>query len=287
MTSQRQSIADALKQASRTLRKIAADGARLEAELLLTNVLDKARSYLFAWPEQELTSDQLNRFKTLINQRLDGRPIAYITGKREFWSLEFKVTPDTLIPRPDTETLVERALELIPSDATFHIADIGTGSGAIAAAVASERPLTRITASDKSTTALAVAKGNFKQLNLPNIRAAEGHWCHALTEGERFHLILSNPPYIPESDPHLERDGLPWEPQKALTAGVDGLDDIRQIIDQTPQHLQDGGRLLLEHGPDQGSAVRQLMRDGDFQDVVTHRDLGDRERVTEGKKLRS
>ncbi|MES9904993.1 MAG: peptide chain release factor N(5)-glutamine methyltransferase, partial [Sedimenticola sp.] len=202
-----------------------------------------------------------------------------------FWSLELRVTQDTLIPRPETETLVERALELIPVGTVLHLADLGTGSGAIAAAIASERPLSRITACDRSVTALAVAEGNFRQLKLPNIITAAGSWCRALPPGERFDLIVSNPPYVAEGDPHLTRNGLPWEPREALTAGADGLDDIRRIISQSPTHLKAGGRLLLEHGPEQGAAVRQLMMEGGFLDTVTHRDLAHRERITEGVNL--
>ncbi|MEJ1364131.1 MAG: peptide chain release factor N(5)-glutamine methyltransferase [Candidatus Sedimenticola sp. (ex Thyasira tokunagai)] len=284
MTTQRQTIADTLKQASMALGQIAESEARLEAELLLAEVLKKTRSHLFAWPEQELAPDQLSRLDTLIEQRRSGKPLAYIIGRREFWSLELEVTPETLIPRPETETLVERALELIPTDMDFDLADLGTGSGAIAAAIASERPLSEVIACDSSATALTVAERNFKRLNLTNTRSAEGSWCQALPEGEQFHLILSNPPYVAEGDPHLELNGLPWEPQRALTAGSDGLSDIRQIINQAPAHLLAGGRLLLEHGPDQGAAVRQLMADGGFLGIITHRDLGGRERVTEGMK---
>lgn len=275
-------IAEALKAASAQLHKALPEEARLEAELLLAEVLKRDRSHLFAWPEKRLSADQQQHFNRLLEQRLSGKPLAYITGRREFWSLELQVTPETLIPRPETETLVERALDLIPPGTTLQIADLGTGSGAIAAAIASERPQAQITASDDSPAALVIARTNFQRLNLPHIEMAGGSWCDALPDGVYFDLIVSNPPYVAEDDPHLMLNGLPWEPRQALTAGINGLDDLREIIRQAPSHLQTGGHLLLEHGPDQGPAVRQLMTDQGFEGVVTHRDLEQRERVTAG-----
>jgi release factor glutamine methyltransferase len=275
-------IAQALTETTRTFSALPDSDPRLEAEVLLAHVLHKSRSYLLAWPERTLTGEQRQQFQELSARRRKGEPVAYLTGRREFWSLDLQVTPAVLIPRPETELLVERALERIPSDGEYRIADLGTGSGAVAAAIATERPQCRITATDLSSESLEVAKSNFGQLNLNNVETTAGGWCKALPTEERFDLIVSNPPYVAEADPYLLRGDLPWEPQQALRSGPDGLNDIRLIIQLAPAHLTAGGWLLLEHGYDQGAAVRGLLVEGGFSHINTYRDLAGHERVTEG-----
>jgi release factor glutamine methyltransferase len=276
-------IREALQAAGHRLAALAEGSPALEAEILLACALDRPRSHLLAWPDKTLTPEEDRQFQALLERRAKGEPIAYILGYREFWSLKLRVTPDTLIPRPDTELLVERALALIPVDRPCQVADLGTGSGAIAAAIASERPRCQITATDSSAAALAIARGNFQELGLGNVVCALGAWGDALPRGRQFDLLLSNPPYIPDSDPHLRLGDLPWEPASALAAGTDGLDAIRQITATAPAHLVDGGWLILEHGFDQGIKVRNLLAGNGFSHILTHRDLAGLERITEGQ----
>lgn len=273
-------IALALELAIERLADIPDTIPRLEAEILLSSLLDKPRTYLVAWPEMQLSPEQAESFNSMIERRSRHEPIAYITGSREFWSLNLEVTPDTLIPRPETETLVEIALEHIPRKEPMTIADLGTGSGAIAAAIASERPLCSILATDFSPKTLRVAERNFHRLGLNNIHTSVGEWCHALPPEKQFDIIISNPPYVAEGDGHLAHDGLPWEPQRALRSGDDGLDDISRIIADTPKHILPGGRLLLEHGFDQGDRVRSLLEQAGFSAIQTSQDLSGRDRVT-------
>ena len=257
---------------------------RLEAEILLAHLLNQGRAHLYAWPERLLTALQHQQFTALAEQRVQGRPIAYITGKREFWSLELKVDPSVLIPRPETELLVELALQQLPPDSCALIADLGTGSGAVAAAIAVERPTTQIIAVDCSAKALAVAEDNFQRLNINHIETRQGDWCNAFQAKERFELILSNPPYIAATDPHLQRGDLPAEPLTALAAGPDGLNAVRTLCAHAPQWLTDGGRLMLEHGFEQGKATRDLMQRAGLDEIQTYEDLEGRERVTSGTK---
>jgi len=273
------SIAAALRLAGQTHRL-----PPLEAQVLLAHVLQCPRSHLYAWPEQHLSDDQQADFLTLIERRNQGEPVAYLTGHREFWSLPLRVTPDTLIPRPETELLVECALALLKQRETATVVDLGTGSGAIAAAIASEHPQARLVATDISAAALAVAESNFQTLQLHNIELRQGSWMASLKAGERYDLILSNPPYVAEGDPHLQQDGLPWEPVTALTSGPDGLGDIRQLIRGAPPHLKPNGWLIIEHGLDQGSTVRQLFSQVGYRAISTHQDLGLRDRLTKGKR---
>lgn len=277
-------IGELLRQAVEPLRQTVDCDPRLEAELLLAHLLQQPRTHLLAWPEKTVAPDLQKRFERLLQRRQAGEPLAYLTGSREFWSLSFTVTPATLIPRPETELLVERALRLIPANAAWDIADLGTGCGAIAASIASERPGCRLLATDRSAEALLVARKNFQRLGLSNVRCASGDWCQALPAETAFELIVGNPPYIAEDDPHLQSGGLPWEPTSALKAGHQGLSDLRRIIGGAPQHLRSGGWLLLEHGLQQGARVRQLMRDAGYLEVATHRDLAARERLTEGRR---
>lgn len=253
-------------------------GDRVDAELLLLHALGKPRSWLFAHGDDPMPADAGVVLGHAVARRLRGEPVAYITGRQGFWSLDLEVTPDTLIPRPETELLVEAALACMPGDAPWRIVDLGTGSGAIALALARERPHADVVAVDASAAALDVARRNARSHAL-GVRFVHGHWLDAVA-GDRFDLIVSNPPYIQAGDPHLA--ALSHEPSTALVAGVDGLDDIRLIIRDSPAALEPGGWLLLEHGWDQGQAVRALFGEG-WQQVETLRDLEDRERITHAR----
>jgi release factor glutamine methyltransferase len=278
------SYREAQQEATRRLTRLPHAAAELEAALLLCHLLGTPRSHLFAWPEKRLTPEQQQDYEALIRRRLDGEPIAHITGEREFWSLPLRVTPDTLIPRPETELLVERALHHLAGVKAPHIADLGTGSGAIALALAGERTDATVHASDQSAAALAVARENATTLKLRNVSFFQGSWCDALPKGQCYDLIVSNPPYIEAGDPHLRRGDLPHEPLSALVAGPDGLDDIRRIAGQTPGRLKTGGWLLLEHGESQPDAVQRVLRGEGFSSLSTLDDLAGRPRVTEGRK---
>ncbi len=277
------SYRQAQQEAAERLSRLPHASAKLEATLLLCHLLQVPRSHLFAWPEKPLTPGQQQAYEALIQRRLSGEPIAHITGEREFWSLPLHITPDTLIPRPETELLVERALKHLVTLSAPRIADLGTGSGAIALALASERPDALIHASDRSTAALTVASGNAASLKLHNVSFFPGNWCHALPAGEGYNLILSNPPYIEADDPHLNQGDLPREPARALVSGQDGLDDIREIAAQSPTYLKPGGWLLLEHGEGQAPSVRQILEQRGFTAITTHKDLARRPRLTEGR----
>ncbi|MGG2399325.1 peptide chain release factor N(5)-glutamine methyltransferase [Pseudomonas sp. SH1-B] len=254
---------------------------RLDAELLLADVLGKPRSYLRTWPERELEAEQLASYQSSLQRRRQGEPVAYILGHQGFWSLDLEVAPHTLIPRPDTELLVESALDLLPAT-PLAVLDLGTGTGAIALALASERPGWQVTGVDRVEEAVALAERNRQRLQLGNVVFLHSHWFSALA-GQRYGLILSNPPYIRSDDQHLAEGDVRFEPSSALVAGYDGLDDIRAIIQAAPQHLLAGGWLLLEHGFDQAEAVRGLLRDGGFAEVVSQRDLAGHERISLGR----
>ncbi|MBU3059551.1 peptide chain release factor N(5)-glutamine methyltransferase [Pseudomonas indica] len=254
--------------------------ARLDAELLLAHVLGKSRSYLRTWPEQAVTGEQAQRFAALIERRRTGEPVAYILGRQGFWSLDLEVAPHTLIPRADTELLVETALALLPAGPA-RVLDLGTGTGAIALALASERPGWTLVGVDRVPEAVALAERNRVRLKRGNARFCESHWFSALA-GERFQMILANPPYIAADDRHLGEGDVRFEPASALVAGPDGLDDIRAIIEQAPAYLEAGGWLLLEHGFDQAAAVRDLFAERGFITVESRRDLGGHERISLG-----
>lgn len=278
-------IDDALREAQEMLGQTddgARDNARLEAEILLAHVLGKSRTYLRTWPEGEIEANALAQFQHLVARRLAGEPITYLTGEREFWDMTLRVTPDTLIPRPETERLVELALERIPADAEWRIADLGTGSGAIALAIARERPASHVIATDSSPAALAVARENAQRLGVTNMEFRLGCWLAPL-ESEHFHLIASNPPYVHPADPHLARGDLRFEPQTALASSPDGLADIRTIVSEARRHLYPGGWLLLEHGYDQGRAIELLFKTEGYQAVEIMEDLAGRERVAIGR----
>ncbi len=255
----------------------ASDSPRLDAELLLCRTLDVTRSYLFAHPDDTLDALATERFESLLQRRASGLPMAYIEGRREFWSLPLMVSPATLIPRPDTEILVQQALMLIPRESAFSVVDLGTGSGAIALALANERPLASITATDCSKDALAIAQENARQLGISNVEFRAGNWTAAVTENQ-YDLIVSNPPYVAENDPALA--ALSFEPQTALRSGADGLADIRLLSRQCPTILKPGGTMLLEHGADQQSAVERILLADHWTNIACVTDLAGLPRVT-------
>jgi len=304
------------------------DTPKLDSEILLLKVLNsistadilivKTRTWLLTWPETSLTEEQLRAYQQLLNTRARGMPVAYITAKQGFWAFDLEVTTDTLVPRPETELLVECALDKIPEgnvpennflennvledsvpenivsednvsednvseDNVFSILELGTGSGAIALALAYERPESHILASDISTAALEVAQRNARQLELGNIKFMHSCWFESI-KARGYNLIISNPPYISEADPHLQQTSLQYEPQLALSSGHDGLNALRIIIHQSPNYLKTGGWLLFEHGYDQKELVHSLLRKEKFSNIITVNDLNDQPRVSMGQK---
>ncbi|GAB3370342.1 peptide chain release factor N(5)-glutamine methyltransferase [Azotobacter armeniacus] len=253
---------------------------RLDAEWLLAAALGKPASYLRTWPERAVPAEVAVRFAADLARRRAGEPVAYILGRQGFWSLDLEVAPATLIPRPDTELLVETALALLPASPA-KVLDLGTGSGAIALALAAERPAWQLTGVDRVSEAVALAERNRLRLGLGNVAFLCSDWFSALA-GQRFELIASNPPYIAAGDLHLALGDVRFEPASALVAGADGLDDIRRIIAAAPDHLAAGGWLLLEHGFEQAGAVRVLLARG-FAEVHSRRDLGGHERISLGR----
>lgn len=255
--------------------------ARLEAEILLAHACDCPRTHFRTWPEKMPAAAQLARFNAYLAERQNGEPLAYILGERGFWTLNLQVTPGVLIPRSDTERLVESVLADHGSGA-LTLADLGTGSGAIALALASERPHWTVLACDTSPAALTCARSNRQSSGLDNVRVLESDWCAALQTGV-FDVIVSNPPYIADSDRHLEQGDLPAEPREALAAGPDGLRDIRRIVDEARRPLRAGGCLYLEHGYDQGERVRAILAAQGYIEIRTDRDLAGHERVTRAR----
>jgi len=271
-------VSEALDWATEQLSE--SDDARLDSQVLLAYTLNVSRTWLFTWPDKTLDGATLTAFSALIDERKSGTPIAYITGYRDFWSLRLRVTPDTLIPRADTELLVETALTLKNVEQPCDVIDLGTGTGAIALSLANECPSWRITATDINPKTLAVAKENATTLRLA-VSFKESAWFDAIND--RFDLVISNPPYIESDDPHLQQGDLRFEPAGALASGQDGLDDIRLLVKQALKHLKKDGYLLLEHGYQQAEAVRNLMAEAGYVDIETHQDIEDRDRVTLGK----
>lgn len=266
-----------------TERLTESDSAALDAEVLLCLVLQKQRSYLRAWPDLELPTDLALQYWALIKQRQQGMPVAYLTGYREFWSRDFQVTPDVLIPRADTELLIELCLALIPTDKSCKIIDLGTGSGIIAITLAAERPLAALTGTDFSLSALAIAKMNAEQHQIPNIQFYQSDWFAKVSDDD-FYIIVSNPPYIAEDDEHLNLGDLRFEPRSALSAAESGLRDISMIIHAAYPRLISGGYLLIEHGYDQQQQVKTLFKECHYQHVQTVNDLAGLPRVTYGQR---
>lgn len=272
-------VAELLREAA---ARLPGDDARHEAEQLLIHVLGVERAWLFAHATDTVDEDSRQRFELLLTRRAEGHPLAYLLGRRGFWTLDLQVNTATLIPRPETELLVEQALARLPADDMVRVADMGTGSGAIALSIASERPLATVMATDLLGPALAVAVKNAQAHGLDNVWFRRGHWYAALG-ADRFDMIVSNPPYIAAGDPHLAQGDLRFEPPPALASGTDGLDAIREIIAGAHEHLVAGGWLLLEHGWDQGEAIRALLVQAGFDEAQTVQDMEQRDRVTLGR----
>lgn len=278
----RQLIVDAQRQLAAAL-ELPPEEARIEAQMLMRRALgDVSRAKLIAYDNEIPAPVKAEAFSTLLQRRLGGEPVAYILGEREFFGLSLTVTPDVLIPRPDTETLVEAALAHIPENQPCRVLDLGTGSGAIAIAIAAQRPQARVTGIDRSQSAAQVASENARRLQLGNADFKVGDWFSAVGDA-LYEVIVSNPPYIEADDPHLSQGDLRFEPAAALASGADGLDDIRHLVRAAPRHIVPGGWLLLEHGYDQAQRVAQLLADAGFVDVASVPDLAGVLRVTSGR----
>lgn len=255
--------------------------ASLDAEVLLCHCLNKARTFLRTWPKKQLDLEQIEHFHILIQQRILGTPIAYLTGQREFWSRTFTVTPDVLIPRPDSELLIELCLSHIPQKQVFKIIDLGAGSGILAVTLGLERPSTHVFAADISVNALRVAKQNAEQLSAKNVHFIHSSWFDSITIHD-FDIVVSNPPYIAENDPHLRQGDLRFEPLTALISQENGLQDVRLIAEQARLHLKPDGLLMLEHGFDQHLQVQTIFKNLNYQKITTYQDLSGNYRVTSG-----
>lgn len=273
-----------LRAAAEALATVSAS-PRLDAEVLLATVLGRSRASLLAVTREPLAPLPCAEFERLVELRADGQPVAYLTGRREFWSMDLAVSPAVLVPRPETELLVEWALERLPSDSAARVADLGTGSGAIALAIARERPRAAIVATDLSLEALCVAEANAARLGVAHVAFRHGHWLEACARLAPFDVVVSNPPYVAAHDPHLAL--LAAEPRLALTDEADGLTALSAIVRAAPRHLvraaSGGGWLLLEHGHDQGAAVRALLVEAGFKAIETRRDLAGHERASGGR----
>jgi len=260
------------------------DTPRLDAELLLSKAMDISRVELHTYPERIVNSTEFESFQNLVRRRQNGEPMAYLLGEQEFWSLKLKVTPDVLVPRPETEHLVEAALEKIEHIEEPHVLDLGTGSGAIALAIAFERPDAIILATDQSSKALELAMLNAERFALPNIQFIQSNWYEKIDE-RRFDLIVSNPPYIASTDPHLSQGGLPFEPWLALTSGNSGTRSLETIIFNAPEYLLPEGWLAVEHGYDQSAVVMKMFEQRGFSHMFSRKDLAGNDRVFSGQYL--
>lgn len=272
-------IGQHLEDGAAILRNVS-DSPRLEAELLMGLVLRKPRSFLLAWPEKRLGEPEADCYERLLRRRFAGEPIAYMTGIREFWSMPLKITPDVLIPRPETELLVEKALLKLPEDEELRVLDLGSGSGAITLAIAKERPRAHVIGVDISCAALNVARMNSRLQKLVNVEFRESDWFDAV-RGEKFNVVVGNPPYVAEDDPHLTKGDALFEPRLALDAGPAGMECFRAIIDRAHNYIVRQGWLLLEHGPDQHMPLRRLLEAQHYHDITIHKDAAGRDRVTE------
>jgi len=260
------------------------DSPRLDIEILLSCILNQSRTWLFTWSDKELTTEQAKQFGSFFQRRLTGEPVAHIIGQREFWSLPLMVNNSTLIPRPDTELLVEAVLGLFPENDSRRLLDLGTGTGAIVLALAHEKKQWMCVGVDRELAAVELAEKNRQQLQLPNVKILQSDWFSTLTDEPPFDVIVSNPPYIDPADEHLTQGDLRFEPLSALIADNQGLADLEFIIAHAPKYLASGGWLLVEHGYDQGAAVRDLFAANQFDELNTFRDYGGNERVTVGRK---
>lgn len=273
------SIANLTVQGQKLLA-ISSDSAKLDVEILLSLVLKKARSYLLTWPEKQLSDEQFLEFIDLLSRRAQGEPIAYITGEKEFWSLTFAVSKATLIPRPDTETLVELVLELYSDDKVITCLDLGTGTGAIALALASEKARWKIEAIDFSIEAVNLAQRNAKNLNLAQVAIYQSDWFAGISKKKKFDIIVSNPPYIDGNDINLNQGDVRFEPKSALVATEQGLADIKHIACEAQRFLNADGKLFFEHGFEQGHAVRTILTDLGYESAQTKQDLNGHERIS-------
>lgn len=255
----------------------------LDAEILLCLALDKDRSHLRTWPEKKLLPEQNSHFEALLQKRLSGMPIAYITGNREFWSRDFEVGPDVLIPRPDTELLIDQALKLIPERQPYRLIDLGTGSGIIGITLAAERPDSEVIATDCNANALTIARRNAQRHNVRNIQFLQSDWFEAVSDSTLFNLVVSNPPYIADNDPHLTEGDVRFEPMSALIADNHGLSDIERIVNAARRYLRPQGHLLVEHGYNQQDQVQAIFSQLKYRNVVTYHDLSGQPRVTYGQ----
>ena len=268
-----------LRKTARELR-LTSPTPQLDAEVIVMHICGFDRGQLVLREQALLTGDQQRQLAELSARRQQGEPVAYLTGRREFWSSEFNVSPATLIPRPETELLAEKALARIPPDADWTIADLGTGCGALALVLAQERPRCRVWATDISSAALEIAGSNARKFGLNNVEFLHGDWFEPLA-GKKLNIIVSNPPYVRAGDPHLATGDVRFEPRQALVAGADGFDAIRLIAQRAREHLASGGRLLFEHGWNQADVANDLLRAAGYGDIVCHRDLAGHDRVTE------
>lgn len=264
------------------IQQLVSPTSRLDAEVLLCHVLKVNRAYLYTWQDKVLITEYYQQFQDLLAKRIQGQPIAYLTGEKEFWSLSFQVTPATLIPRPETELLVEQALLRLPNEKVATVIDLGTGCGAIALAILHQRPDLTMIAVDCDAETLKIAQSNAVRLHLTQIKFLQSHWFTNLPH-VKADMIVSNPPYIADSDPHMTQGDVRYEPRHALTSGYDGLTAIRHIIAQASHFLAKQGWLLLEHGYDQADVIRQLLQQHRYQQIETYRDLAGLERVTVGQ----
>lgn len=271
-------VSQVLKKAARCLTTTS-DSARFDAELLLSYVIQKDRSYFYTWPDKLIAKSQQQHFEQLIQQRLQGQPIAYMVGKQAFWTLDLKVTKDTLIPRPETELLIETALDYYHPHAPLNILDLGTGTGAIALAMASEFTQSQIVAVDLSHKALQVAQDNAARHQLHNVQFLQSDWFSNIP-AQKFDLILSNPPYIEVDDPHLQQGDVRYEPRLALHSGIDGFNDIQHIIQQSQSYLKPQSWLMFEHGYQQAKKARQYLAQARFESIQSLRDLAGHERIS-------